>query len=65
MREKYVGEKVGVWIIFGEYPDGDVDVSDQNRDVFVKVPRPVAEKVIALHDEFRQKLYEVLKTGGY
>lgn len=60
MRQKYVDETVGVWIIFGEHMDGTVDVSDQRRDVFEGLPRDVAEKVCAAHDEFREKLYAIL-----
>jgi hypothetical protein len=64
MREKYVDEAAGVWIIFGEHRDGTVDVSDQRRDVFEGLPRDAAEKVVAAQDEFRAKLYAILCNFG-
>jgi hypothetical protein len=60
MREKYVDQKVGIWIVFGEHPDGTVDVNDGMQDVFEGIPKEAALKVIAAHDEFREKLYEIL-----
>lgn len=65
MRPKYVDEAVGVWFIFGEYADGDVDVSDGTRDVFMKIPRPLAERLIEDHAEFRRRLYGKLCGGLY
>ena len=60
MREKYVDEAVGIWIIFGEHRDGTVDVADQQKDVFTSLPRDKAEKLVELQEEFRQKLYAEL-----
>jgi len=60
MREKYVDEVVGLYTVFGVHEDRSVDVSDGSRDVFTGLPLDVAEKVIAAHDEFREKLYEIL-----
>jgi hypothetical protein len=64
MLEKYVDEAVGVWIIFGEGADDMVDVADQTRDVFAGLPRDVAEKVVELQSEFRDKLYALLCDFG-
>lgn len=41
-----VGEPA-LWVIFGEYADGCVDVSDGDRDVLVHVTREVADAAIA------------------
>lgn len=60
MREKYVDEAVGIYMVFGEYADGRVDVSDQRRDVFTALPRDVAEKVVEAQDRFREELYRLL-----
>lgn len=60
MREKYVDEAVGIWVIFGENRDGTVDVADQQKDIFQSLPRDKAQKIVNLQQEFRDKLYEVL-----
>jgi hypothetical protein len=60
MREKYVDEAVGIYRGWGTHLDGSVDVSGGQCTVFVGLPRDVAEKVIAAHDEFREKLYTLL-----
>ena len=61
MRQKYVDEAVGIYIIFDESLDGTaVDVADQQRDVFQGLPRDVAEKVVEAQEEFREKLYALL-----
>ncbi len=59
-REKYVDETVGVWFVFGEHMDGTVDVSDGTRDVATKVPRDLADKLIALQAEFRERIYALV-----
>lgn len=59
MREKYVDARVGIWFIFGQ-SDGAADISDGTDDVFTSLPIDVADRVIAAHDEFRGKLYEIL-----
>lgn len=64
MREKYVDERLGVWFIFGEYPDGNVDVSDGQEDIFTGIPRAHAERLVALHDTFRLSVYELLCKGA-
>lgn len=40
------------WFIFGEYDDGNVDVSDSNRDIVTHCPREVANKLIKARDSF-------------
>jgi len=40
------------WFIFGEYPDGCVDVSDGRDDVFEHIPRTKAERLIKLRSDF-------------
>ncbi len=60
MRQKYVDEAVGVYIMFGTHPGGTVDVADQSRDVFTGLPADVAAKVVDLQAEFRDGLYKLL-----
>lgn len=63
MREKYVDEAVGIFMVFGVHSDGTVDVSDTQRDVFTRLPEDAAEKVVAVQAEFRAKLYKILCEG--
>lgn len=54
-RPKYIEDETPMfqrWIIFGEWPDGTVDVSSANQDIVVRVPRAVAEQMIAARDAF-------------
>lgn len=60
MREKYVDEAVGLWTVFGHHADGSVDVNDGLKDVFVGLPRPVAEHICELQECFRNGLYAML-----
>ena len=60
MKEKYVDEAVGVWMILGKYVDGSVVVCDANRDIFCGLPNDVAEKVVNLQNEFVANLYKIL-----
>lgn len=60
MREKTIDTRVGMYFIFGECPDGAVDVNDGRDDVFLRLPRDVAEAVCLAQQEFREKLYALL-----
>lgn len=55
-RHKYLDEETLVlnrWFIFGESKDGTiVDISDGNLDVFINVPREIAEEIIKVRDTF-------------
>jgi hypothetical protein len=58
MREKYVDEAIGgPWFVWGE---SSMDVVNERGDVFVSLPPDVAERIVALHSQFRQQLYSVL-----
>lgn len=60
-KEKYIDERVGIWCIFGESQcHSRVDISDGQRDIFTDIPRVYGEQLIALQEEFRQKLYKLL-----
>lgn len=63
MREKYVDEKVGVWCIFGHDPKDHnlVDVNDGTNDVFSRVPKALAEKLVEAQRKFRMELYELMR----
>lgn len=60
MRQKYVDEAVGTYIIFGTHPDGTVGVYNAHKDVFTGLPKDVAEAVVKAHAEFVEKLYSLL-----
>lgn len=40
-----------IYFVFGEHPDGHVDVDDEHGDVAVHQPRDVAERLIASRQE--------------
>lgn len=61
MREKYVDEAVGVWMTFGTYPDGNVEVTTAEREIFSGgLPKEKAEAVVAAQKRFRDELYRIL-----
>ena len=60
MREKYVDEAVGVFMIFGVRADGSVDINDGYHDIFEGLPREAALRVVDAQAEFRAKLYDIL-----
>jgi hypothetical protein len=54
-RAKYLDEETPVlsrWIVFGEFDDGTVGISDMNSDIFEHVPRDVAEQIIDARNAF-------------
>lgn len=59
MKQKYIDEKVGVYIIFGQRADGTVDVNDGNSDIFEGVTKEQAEKIVAAQERFREELYNI------
>lgn len=61
LREKSLEEITGGhWFVFGEHPDGTVDVSEANRDVFTNLKPGVAQRVIAARSLFLRQLYWLL-----
>lgn len=63
MREKYVDEATGIWIVFGTHPDGTVDINDGNRDLFTGLLPEIAEELCYRQQKFRSELYELLCAG--
>lgn len=62
-RQKYIDEETdlfSIWYIFGEHPDGWVDIANPAGDVFTKVPKDVAERIVAARQKFVDVLVEVL-----
>ena len=54
-KQKYLDEETPMfnrWFIFGEYDDGTVCIVDGPTDIFVRVPRDAAERIIAARDKF-------------
>lgn len=65
IKEKYLDEEnreFGYWIIFGEYPDGNVDIhwAYGGLDIFNRIPRDKAEKLIQARTDFIQTSLEIL-----
>lgn len=60
MRDKYVDQFAKHLFIFGEQPDGTVDVNDGTDDVLAGVPKEIAEAVVAANQDYREKLYAIL-----
>jgi hypothetical protein len=46
------------WFVFGEHPDGAVDIADLDGDVLTKVPRALAERLCAAHNQALDLLEE-------
>lgn len=54
-KRKYIDEETPVisqWMIFGEFPDGTVGVSDGTNDIFDWCPREKAEAIVKAREEF-------------
>lgn len=54
-RPKYLTEETTIlnyWIIFGKRENGNVDISDADQDIFVDVPRDIADEIIKARNEF-------------
>jgi len=55
------------WFIFGEHPDGCVDLNDGANDIFAHITRDQAERLIAIRDEFLAKVraeYDTMPRRG-
>lgn len=68
MREKYVDEAVGIWLVLDSVQVGKTYITSVglplDRDIFpTPIPKDRAEKVVILQEEFRQNLYKLLCTG--
>lgn len=53
-KPKYLTDETPVmrrWFIFGEHPNGTVDVSDGDQDIFIRLPRESAQRIIAARTE--------------
>lgn len=66
-KAKYIDEETHMlsrWMIFGEHPDGWVDIANSNGDdIFTHVPRDVAERMVdGRNDWVASVLEELNKT---
>lgn len=55
LKPKYITEETpefNSWMIFGEHPDGWVDISDGSNDIMTHVPKDVADRIIAARNTF-------------
>lgn len=62
-KRKYIEEIVRPWFVFGVHPDGRVDLSDGNRDVFTKLEPAVAEELIALRERHITEVHRAVEDG--
>lgn len=64
-REKYVDEtpRLARWFIFGQFLDGTVGITDADTSIFDRVPRDVAERIIAARDVFCDAIVKELCGG--
>lgn len=56
-KEKYLideTDKLKDWFIFGERDDGTVDINDGDEDIFINVPREIAQEIIDARDSFTE-----------
>lgn len=51
MSKYFVEKHYPVWFVFGQRPDGTVDINDGTNDVLVKVPKDGADQIIEAHNK--------------
>lgn len=59
MRSKYLIDETSLfkeWFIFGEHPNGYVDVSDGTNDIFINVPKEKVERLLEIRYAFTHEL---------
>lgn len=64
MNHKYIEAEFRPYMIFGEHPDGFVDVGDGNIDIVCHVKRCEAERLIADRDRVISALNDALMAHG-
>jgi hypothetical protein len=60
-KDKYIDEETPMfarWFVFGERPDGTVDICSGDNDIFENVPRDVAARILAARDKFCEAIIE-------
>lgn len=61
INRKYIEAEFKPWFIFGVNKETKlVDISDSESDVFTKVPLKLAIKIIAIRNEFIDKICDAL-----
>ena len=53
-----------LWFIFGEHPDGRVDIADSEGDVLTHVKKSEAERAIKLHNAAVNDLEDAVALLG-
>jgi hypothetical protein len=51
------------WLVFGEHPNGNVDVSDGECDLFENISRDKAAAIIEAREEFVLRVFHILVGG--
>lgn len=59
MRLKYVEERYGFWIIFGEHPDGWVDIISSGQEILTGVPKEIAQDICDHHNNLLVEIFEL------
>lgn len=66
-REKYLVFETPVlngWIVFGQYENGTVGISDGDTEIFSHVPLDIAERLVAARNVFCQTVLNVLSYSA-
>lgn len=66
LREKYLIDETSLlqrWMEFGVHPDGRVDVAAVDGDVFVAVPKDIAEALIRARGEFCDRVKDLVNEA--
>lgn len=65
MREKYIENKISPYFIFGEYPDGFVDIASSDDDTLIShISKKDAMKIIKDRDDVIELLHRLSEVFG-
>jgi len=65
VRLKYIEETFGTYFVFGEHPDGRVDLASQDEDAVATVSRESAKKIIADRNTILTSYYRLLDAFSH
>lgn len=68
VKSKYLAEEtleMDEWFIFGDYADGTVGIcrsAGGNEDIMRRVPRSIAERIIAIRNAYSEAMVEAINA---
>lgn len=62
MKLKYVEERYGFWLIFGEHPDGWVDIISNGQEILTGVPKEIAQDICDRHNQLLVEIFELAQA---